>query len=388
MSPTDPQDPARLAHELRVHQAELETQNEELRRAQVALSAARDRYRDLFDFAPVGCLTLDATGCIAEINLTGASLLGAERTRLLGRPFARLVDAADRRRWHAHRGALPPAPQRGRIELALRRLDRSLLAVQLDALLLGQPGREQEGALRLAFSDISARRSAETDRRIAAHLVEAREDERQRVAHTLHEDLGQRLSALKMRAGDAVAQEIDAAIAVVRRIVNELRPTMLDELGLQATLEWLARDASRRLGIDVSLQPLVGELRLGERTSIGLYRIMEELLSDIARLLPRASAAIHVRQEHAQVVLQVEVHASGWPLGGDAGNTGNPRGIGTGAGAPAAVGAATVGSAVRDQLHLLGGQVQQLVQHDGARVLTLNIPLAPAARVAAGPKPP
>ena len=360
----DPADAAYLAHELRVHQAELETQNEELRQAQLALAAARDRYRDLFDFAPVGYLTLDAAGCIVELNLTGARLLGAERARLLGRPFARLVETADRRLWHAHHTALAASPQRGRIELTLRRPDRSTFAAQLDVLTpqaSQAPGQAE--TLWLALSDISERRAAETDRRIATHLVQAREDERQRVAHTLHEDLGQRLSALRMNCPPDAAAQLDAAIAVVRRMVNELRPTMLDELGLQATLQWLARDAGRRLGIDVSMHPLAQELRLGEHTSIGVYRVMEALLADLARHAPRGSVAIRVRQETAQVVLEVEVHASGWPLDAEPPPSAPPP---------------SLGLAVLDPLHLLGAQVQQHLQPDGARVVVLIIPLAPS----------
>ncbi|MBY0579982.1 MAG: EAL domain-containing protein [Burkholderiales bacterium] len=77
-----------LAHELQVHQVELEARNHELIEMQHALEVARDRYADLYDFAPVGYLTLGISGNVLEINLTGASMLGAERSQIVGMPFS------------------------------------------------------------------------------------------------------------------------------------------------------------------------------------------------------------------------------------------------------------------------------------------------------------
>ena len=79
-----------MLHELLVHKVELEMQNEELRRAYNALEEARDRYIDLYEFAPVGYITINREGLISEINLTGSALLGVDRTKLINRRFSKL----------------------------------------------------------------------------------------------------------------------------------------------------------------------------------------------------------------------------------------------------------------------------------------------------------
>jgi len=82
-----------ITHDLQVHQLELEMQNRELRESQQLLEQSRDRYADLYDFAPVGYITFDHAGCIKEMNLTATSLLGSERSRLLGKPFSLWLEA-------------------------------------------------------------------------------------------------------------------------------------------------------------------------------------------------------------------------------------------------------------------------------------------------------
>src|SRR5438034_1089036 len=88
-------DAARALHELEVHQIELEMQKAELQQARAELEAALEKYTDLYDFAPVGYLTLDHLGDIREANLAGASLLGIERSALVKRRFGLFVSPGD-----------------------------------------------------------------------------------------------------------------------------------------------------------------------------------------------------------------------------------------------------------------------------------------------------
>ena len=86
----------RLVHELEVHQIELEMQNAELRQARDETEKMLEKYTDLYDFAPVGYFTLDQEGAIREVNLTGAMLLGSERSKIIGRRFAFFVSEESR----------------------------------------------------------------------------------------------------------------------------------------------------------------------------------------------------------------------------------------------------------------------------------------------------
>ena len=122
------------AHEIQVHRIELEMQNQELRRTQAALEAARDRYADLYDFAPVGYLTLAASGQIVEANLTCSQLLGIARATLTGSLFSRRVVEVDRDRWHRHQQRLGGQTGTSRIELTLMRGDGHHWDAQLDCL--------------------------------------------------------------------------------------------------------------------------------------------------------------------------------------------------------------------------------------------------------------
>ncbi len=91
-----------LIHELQVHQIELEMQNEELRNARIEIEESRSRYFDLYDFAPIGYFTFSQKGMIVEVNLTGAKLLGIERSSLLNKPFSHFVLPESRNLFHSH----------------------------------------------------------------------------------------------------------------------------------------------------------------------------------------------------------------------------------------------------------------------------------------------
>jgi diguanylate cyclase (GGDEF)-like protein/PAS domain S-box-containing protein len=172
LTDTSAQSAAELLHELRVHQIELEMQNEELRQAQILIEESRDRYVDLYEFAPVGYLTLTRDGMIAEVNLTGAALLGTERARLLGRRFARFVVIDEYEHWYRHFSNTLLRKTMQSCELALKHNDGSLFHGQLDCLHIVNDGIS---TVRIALTDITRRNRIEAELRIAAITFESQE---------------------------------------------------------------------------------------------------------------------------------------------------------------------------------------------------------------------
>ena len=123
----------RLVHELEVHQVELPMQNETLLNAQADLAHARDRFADLYDFAPIAYLTLDTSGLICEANLTAAALLGVARKQLVGERFERFVVSEQHRPYHRYqRLVLSSATAQG-CDVTMRRRDGSTFAARLEA---------------------------------------------------------------------------------------------------------------------------------------------------------------------------------------------------------------------------------------------------------------
>ena len=156
LSPAESQ---KVLHELRVHQIELEMQNQTLRDAQEALEESRDRYVDLYDFAPVGYLTLTDKGMIEEINLTAATLLGVERKKLQQHLFASLVVANDRTRWMTQFLNVLEKGDKGAVEVAIKRHDGTVFQAVLDCRRANLGDGEM--AIRIALTNISERKQSE-----------------------------------------------------------------------------------------------------------------------------------------------------------------------------------------------------------------------------------
>lgn len=170
--------------------------------------------------------------------------------------------------------------------------------------------------------------SREALRALAAHLQTAREDEKAHIAREIHDELGGTLTALKMdnfwvarrlpRGDVALAEKVDAmgrlidgAVQTTRRISTELRPTVLDDLGLVAAIEWQVNEFRNRMGVDCVFSAEPPTVELDEKRAIALFRILQECLTNIARHAQATRVETRLTATEREISLEVRDNGCG-----------------------------------------------------------------------------
>jgi PAS domain S-box-containing protein len=288
-----------LLHELEVHQIELEMQNENLRCAQTTLEESRDRYVDLYEFAPVGYLTLTSIGQIAEINLTGAALLGVARPKLLQQRFDLFITPEDRDRWHVFSASVMKSAEKCGVDLALRRDDGSTFHAHLDCLRVQDdaasagvrpegsipPQRKSPGGigLRVALTDVSAEEmNKELERRVADRTAQLRfaNKEIESFAYSVSHDLRAPLrhidgflEQLKEKIAPTLDEESRHYMAVISGAALRMA-TLIDDL-LSFSRMSLSEMAKTQVGLGVLVQDVIRELEPETRDRVIDWRIAD-----------------------------------------------------------------------------------------------------------------
>jgi len=220
----------KLVEDLHVHQIELEIQNEELRRAQSELEVSRDGYSDLYDFAPVGYVTISEKGLILQANLACADMLGVERSSLIGKPFSRFVKKEDQDVFYLHRKTLFEKKAKQVCELKLIRKDRTQFHAQLECIL----NKDTQGNItqtRTAISDISERKRVEEVLRNAHTELERRVEDRTGELVEANEELKTEIEERKR-----VELELREALSEIKQLKDQLeaeRTYLQEEIKLQ-----------------------------------------------------------------------------------------------------------------------------------------------------------
>jgi signal transduction histidine kinase/ActR/RegA family two-component response regulator len=302
--------PANLLHELQVHQIELEMQNEALRHARNALEASRDRYVDLYEFAPVGYLTLSPEGLIAEINLTGAEMLGKPRDKLLNRSFSALLIEGDQSRWLQSltnmTAADAAAQQHRRLPLAFELPDRRLLHVQADITVL--KAADSQPLIRIALTDITEKKLIAAELEKHRHHLEALV--RERTAElAIAKEAAEAANLAKSRFLANMSHEIRTPMNAIMGMANLLRrggvtPQQADRLDKMGA-------ASEHL------LSLINDILDLSKIDAGKFTIEEGPVA-LPSLMSNVRSILSQRAEAKGLQLQVACSDCPTPLRGDA----------------------------------------------------------------------
>jgi len=172
------------------------------------------------------------------------------------------------------------------------------------------------------------RNSREQLRNLSAHLQSVREEERTRMAREIHDELGQGLTALKMDVSwlnrrlleedatfknklTSMEEVIDRTIETVQKLSGELRPGMLDDLGLAAAIEWQAEEFQNRTGIDCEVSLSSEETALNRDQSTTMFRIFQETLTNVIRHARATKVEVRLREQNGKIVLEVADNGRG-----------------------------------------------------------------------------
>ncbi|MGA3951984.1 PAS domain-containing sensor histidine kinase [Ralstonia nicotianae] len=224
-------------------------------------------------------------------------------------------------------------------------------------------------------AEAALRRSQEELQHLSDSILASREEERHRIARELHDDLGQRLSALKMdlsllaadlQAGEggealiaqteAMQRVIDETIAAVRQISADLRPPLLDELGLVPAIEWIAKNFRQRFGLIVNVH--AQEIPMQERAAISVFRIVQEALNNVVRHADATRVEIEFARLDDMLELSIQDNGRGWSGAPPAPGERKPLGL----------------LGIRERARLLGGQVTIAHTPDSGFRLSVRFP--------------
>jgi PAS domain S-box-containing protein len=359
-------------------------QTDERRAADAALQSAQAQVGDIVDSAMDAIVSVDESQRIVLYNATAEKLFRRPRAAVLGQPLHILMPERFRAAHHGH------VERFGRTGVTSRRMGepRVLYGLRADGEefpIEASISQHREGGKKVftvILRDVTERvraeeallRSREELRELALAAHSVREQEKSRIARELHDELAQSLTALKMDvtwlrghlpAGDAsvsgklgdIEALLDGTVAATRRISSDLRPLMLDDLGLVPAVEWLVQKFTERNGIPCELDIGAPDLELHEPHASAVFRILQESLTNAARHARASRVEVSIGLGDGAVALRVRDDGRGF-------SPEDPR-------KPGSFGL----MGLRERAYLLGGDVSIASEPGRGTTVEVRIPL-------------
>ena len=302
----------------------------ERKQAETKLRKFSEKIEDLYNNAPCGYHSLDKDGAILMMNDTELLWLGYTQDEVIGKiKWADLLSPSGIQIFRETFPQLMELGSIGDIEVELIRKDGTVFTALINATAIYGPDGNFVMS-RSTVTDITGRKRIE--RRLhdlAAHLQSVREEEKAGIAREIHDDMGGTLTALKIETywlttelsayGDTasllnhigeMSKLIDNAMGVMRNVITGLRPTILDDLGLLAALEWQAAQFHKHTGIGCRVNCVCATdegcaTELDKARQIALFRIVQEALNNVAKHSGASRVEIEFHQSDEEVVMSI-----------------------------------------------------------------------------------
>jgi PAS domain S-box-containing protein len=310
----------------------------ERKRAEKNLQESQARFEAVIESAMDAIITIDEMQRVVVFNAAAETMFGCAASEALGRSLDRFIPLRLRAAHSAHVRAFASTGVTSRAmgkfsDLVALRTDGREFPIEAS---ISQAEVAGVKLCTVILRDITQRKEAESAlsrseaelRALAAKLQRAREEEAIRIARELHDQLGRSLTSIrmdlllieKMVSRPPVAEDsdffsekakmmleaIDDTVRVVRRISTELRPAILDDLGLAAAVEWQASDFQRRSGVSCIVRVPEEDLELSRGQATAFFRIFQEILTNVARHSKAGKIWVHLGTQDREVVLEVE----------------------------------------------------------------------------------
>lgn len=342
------------------------------------LQRSEANYRELFQNASDAILIHDLEGRIIEANKACEKLLGHSEDELLGRKASEFLkqDALGLAR-EIRNKLLGRDAMEQRYEQALERGDGTEAIVEIATRLIISDGKPV-GFHNIARDVTDERKMRDNLRYYLRQVLRAQEEERKRISRELHDDTSQSLlllihglDALTSSPGTRLSKQVrenvtqlhKLAVEILvglRRYAQELRPAILDDLGLVAAVEWVADNVSRERGISVSVEMAGSEHDLSPETRLVLFRIAQEALTNIKRHSEATRASVKLECEVGRTIMTVSDNGRGFELPQRLGDLARIGGLGL--------------TGMRERARLLGGTLRVESKPGEGTVITVELP--------------
>lgn len=302
----------------------------ERKKAELNLKLSEEKYRMLVEQAADAIILFDATGQLLDTNPSASSLLGYSQEEMAVMQLGQLL-SADEVNGNA---LLIDELNSGVSIVGIRRMKRKNGTEVVTEI---RSQQLPDGRYLSVIRDMTERLRAEEElkssfkavRNLTAHLQNIREEERTNIAREIHDELGQQLTVLKMdiawlnkrlkgndekvnqRLADLLIM-LDDTVKSVRRISSQLRPSLLDDLGLTAALEWQAGEFEKRAGIKTRFNAPQEEIPVSEAAKTALFRIFQESLTNVARHSHASLLIVDLKEEDGLLKMSIIDNGTGF----------------------------------------------------------------------------